>query len=165
MTYPSQPGQPYGRPPYTGHASSMGYGTPPPKKSLAWLWITLSLILVSLTALGITAFVVPGFLLAADPRDTANTIVNGFNTKNAETLNSVKCADAEPRVHRAAGYVGDVDHAMLVNPKSAGETKSFELALTDRDGKVFDMRIGLKKTGRKWCWNDVGAMGRPGNRE
>ncbi|MBN6035891.1 hypothetical protein [Amycolatopsis sp. 195334CR] len=213
MTYPPQPGQPYGQQPdpygqgqggypqsggfqqpgqqpgydqygqqqqqypgydqygqqqqgydpnqYQGYPQQGGYGTPPPKKGKAGLWIGLTIGVVVLVALGITGFVAPGFFLGDDkegPEGTTNAIVAALNTQDKAAIEGLICGDADKQVKNVPGELDELSAARLVSgPTKKSDTEytaTVEVTLKS-GGETGQFDGTLVQSGDKWCWKGV----------
>src|ERR671914_385655 len=62
------PPQPYGQPAYGqpqqpyGYGQQPGYYGAPPKKSSAWIWVVVVIVVLAAGTFGVLGFVTPGFL-------------------------------------------------------------------------------------------------------
>ncbi|WP_236808414.1 hypothetical protein [Amycolatopsis albispora] len=139
-----------------------GYGTPPPKKGKAGLWIGITIGVVVLVALGITGFVAPGFFLGDDkegPEGTTNAIVAALNTQDRTAIQGLICADADEVVKNVPDNLNELSAAKLVS----GPTKKTDTEYTatvevteKKDGDTSQFDGTLVQAGDKWCWKGLG---------
>lgn len=181
MTYPAQPGQPYGQQGHYGQgghpqggqyprfASPQGGGSGgPPNRNRTGLWIGLSAGFVVVVFL-ITALVAPGFLLGDDERGDGGTggasggsgatalaqqIVAGFNNHDTSALTELTCADADPDVDEVIMVVSTVDNATLGTVTESGSTATAGARVVV-SGQTMDTTAKLVKTGQTWCWQNL----------
>jgi len=178
--YPNTGGFPAGGdyPPTGGYPTGGGYPPQPPKKSNTGMIVAIvAVVVLVLGTLGITGFVAPGFFLSDDeksdsgggggddpkssPQALADKIVAELNNKNAEGLNALKCATAEPTVTSAINMVGDVESAELAGDVQQMDNQaSAQVSITARGTTMTATGTMLKKDDG-WCWQGV-SMGTGG---
>ncbi|GAA4538988.1 hypothetical protein [Amycolatopsis samaneae] len=148
---------------------SQGFGgppAPPKKKSLAWLWITIGVVVVLGAAFGITGFVAPGFLLTKDEdkaQQTAQAIIDGLNKHDNAALVGLKCPDSDKLID---SMLKDLDKISAVKMEG-GLTKKSDTEYAATVSMTVNGRQGtssgtIAKSGDNWCWKAVTKFSRAG---
>ncbi|KFU79853.1 hypothetical protein SAMN04489729_5291 [Amycolatopsis lurida] len=142
----------------------MTYGQyTPPKKSKAWLWITLTLVFVLIAGgVAFTGFVTPGFFKAkadttsrATPEQLSQSFVNGVGEGR---LSSLWCPIRSKRSYTSEQVMAVSDGAQLSTPAYQRAPQEYSAALTT-GGQTVGIAMIPGEGG--WCVRDAKIGGEP----
>jgi len=174
---------------YTQHAPPQGYPrydvpplpgnymAPPPKKSLLWLWITLSVVggLIVLSCIGCA--VVGGFGInqiaqkeggviaatayyqAIEKQDYASayTYLDTTGTVMRQQVNQADFATAAQAVDGTKGTVTSATLATSAAQAPTTQNTSVTMSVT-RDGQTYEVHLQLRKEGNEWKITDADGI-------